>query len=179
MNISDFGIKFLLLALRIDKHIKGYVDYYIGPSNLRKIVQNEILTSPNKLLKECETLQKNVLKQGYDKKRERYIEKHLGAMKTLIEVLNGMEISIEDQFLYIFDIILQPIKESELDNLKEEINIAYSGIESLEIRLNRVRASRTVPGNKVYELFKKALSITREQTKKQFVNNCHRKKVLS
>ncbi|GAH43066.1 unnamed protein product, partial [marine sediment metagenome] len=31
MKLSEFGIKFLRLALRIDKHIKGYVDFYIGP----------------------------------------------------------------------------------------------------------------------------------------------------
>ena len=38
VKISKFGEDFLLLALRIGKHINGYVDFYIGPKNLKKIV---------------------------------------------------------------------------------------------------------------------------------------------
>ena len=51
-KLSKFGEDFLLLALRIDKHIKGYVDFYFGPEKLRQIVDNESITSPNKLLKD-------------------------------------------------------------------------------------------------------------------------------
>ncbi len=170
MKLSEFGIKFLCLALRIDKHIKGYIDFYIGPKKLRKIVDNEVLTSPNKLLTDCKALQKNLFKQGYDKKRERYLEKHLRAMEASIEILNGIEISIKEQFFRLYDVILQPVKESELDNLKEEFNAAYGGLGSLGKRMNDLRVKRTVPEGKVYELFKKALNITRERTKELFVN---------
>ena len=170
MKSSEYGIKFLLLALRIDKHNKGYVDFYIGPKKLRKIVDNEVLTSPNKLLTDCKALQKDLFKQGYDKKRERYIEKILTAMRTSIEILNNTEISIKELFLRLYDIVLQPVKESELDNLKEEFNAAYGGPGSLEKRMNDLRVRRTVPEGKVFELFKKALNITRERTKELFVD---------
>ena len=72
VNLSEFGKNFLLLALRINKHIEGYVDFYIGPENLKKIVENESITSPNLLLKHCESLQKKLSIQGYDKDREKY-----------------------------------------------------------------------------------------------------------
>jgi len=170
MKSSEYGIIFLLLALRIDKHNKGYVDFYIGPKKLRKIVDNEVLTSPNKLLTDCKNLQKDLFKQGYDKKRERYLEKILTAMRTSIEILNSTEISIKEQFLRLYDIVLQPVKESELDNLKEEFNAAYGGPGSLEKRMNDLRVRRTVPKGKVFELVKKALNITRERTKELFVN---------
>jgi len=92
-----FETEFLLLPLRIDKHNKGYVDFYIGPKKLRKIVDNEVITSPSKLLTDCKALQKDLFKQGYDKKRERYLEKLLIAMRTSIELLIGIEISIKEQ----------------------------------------------------------------------------------
>ena len=170
MKLSDFGIKFLRLALRIDKHIKGYVDFYIGSKKLRKIVDNEVLTSPNKLLTDCKALQKILFKQGYDKKREKYLEKLLRAMETSVEILNGIEISIKEQFIRLYDVVLQPVKESELDNLKEEFNAAYGGPGSLEKRMNDLRVRRTVPEGKVFELFKKVLNITRERTKELYVN---------
>lgn len=170
MNLSKFGILFLLLALRIDKHIKGYVDFYFGPENLRKIVDNEAITSPKKLLLDAKTLLKQLGSQGYDKERERYLEKMLIAMKTSIELLIGIEISIKDQFVRLYDVDLQPVNESELENLKEEFDEAYRGSGSLEARMNKLRISRTVPKEKVLELFKKALNITEKRTKELFVD---------
>jgi len=158
------------MALRIDKHIKGYVDFYFGPKKLKKIVDNEPITSPKKLLLDAKTLLKHLGSQGYAKERERYLEKLLIAMRTSIEILSGIEISIKEQFLRLYDVALQPVKESELDNLKEEFNEAYDGPGSLEKRMNDLRVRRTVPESKVFELFKKALNITRERTKELFVN---------
>jgi len=168
MKLSEFGRKFLRLALHIDKHNKGYVDFYIGPKKISKIVDNEVITSPNNLLSDCKTLQKDLFKQGYDKKRERYLEKILTAMRASIELLNGVKIPFKEQFLSFYDVTLQPVNESELDNLKEELNQAYGGLGSLEKRMNDLRVRRTVPEGNVFELFKKSLNITRERTKEIF-----------
>jgi hypothetical protein len=170
MKLSEFGIRFLHLVLHIDKHNKGYVDFYIGPKKIRKIVDNEAITSPSKLLTDCKALQKDLFKQGYNKKRERYLEKMLIAMRTSIEIINGAEIPFKEQFLSLYDVALQPVKESELDHLKEEYNAAYGGLGSLEKRMNDLRIRRTIPKGKVFELYKKALNITRERTKELFVN---------
>jgi hypothetical protein len=170
MKLSEYGKRFLHLVLHIDKHNKGYVDFYIGPKKIRKIVDNEAITSPSKLLADCKALQKDLFKQGYDKKRERYLEKMLIAMRTSIETLIGIDISIKEQFLKLYDVALQPVNESELDNLKEEYNAVYGGLGSLEKRMNDLRVRRTVPAGKVFELFKKALNITRERTKELFAD---------
>jgi hypothetical protein len=170
MKFSEYGSRFMRLTLHMDKHIKGYVDFYIGPKKLREIVDNEVKASPNKLLSDCKALQKDLFKQGYNKKREQYLDKILIAMRTSIEKLIGIEISIENQFLRQNDITLRPVNDSELDNLKEEFNAAYGGLGSLEKRMNDLRVRRTIPEGKVFGLFKKALNITRERTKELFVN---------
>jgi len=168
LEISKFGIAFLLLALRIGKHIKGYVDFYFGPKKLRQIVEYESITSPNKLLNDCRTLQKQLVVQGYDKKREFYLAKMLTAMETSIEILNGAKISLREQILRQYDVTLCPVKESELENLKEEFNEAYEGSGSLKKRMNDLRVQRTVPETKVFSLFEKALKIVRKRTKELF-----------
>ena len=170
MKLSEFGRDFLLLALRINKHKIGYVDFYIGPKKLRKVVDNEEITSPKKLLTDCSTLQEKLLIQGYHKARERYIEKTILAMRTSIEILNGIDIPIQDQFLKFYDVPLQPVNEAELVNLKEEISEVYGGSGSLEQRMNKLRVRRTVPGVKVFNLFKKALSIVKVRTRELFVD---------
>jgi len=157
-KLSKFGKDFLLLALRIDKHIKGYIDFYFGPEKLRQIVDHEPLIAPNTLLNDSNNLLNQSGAQGYNKERERYIEKLLIAMKTSIEILNGSEISIKDQFKKLYDVNLHPAKESELDNLKEEYEEAYSGHGSLEERMAKLRITRKVPESKVFKFFKKQLT---------------------
>jgi len=169
-KLPKFGEDFLLLALRIDKHIKGYVDFYFGPEKLRQIVEHESLTAPNTLLYASNNLIKQLGAQGYNKERERYLEKLLVAMKTSIEGLIGSEISIKDQFIKLYDIDLQPAKEAELDNLKEEYEEAYKGSGSLKERMNKLRITRKVPESKVFKFFKKAVDITEKQTKKLFID---------
>ncbi len=169
-KISEFGKDYLLLALRIGKHIKGYVDFYYGPEKFRQIVENESLKSPNKLLKDSIALIKQLGAQGYEIKRERYLEKMLIAMKTSIELLIGIEIPIKDQFMKFYDVDLKPANESELSNLKEEFEEAYRGSESLEERMNKLRITRKVPESKVFKFFKKAVDITEKQTKELFID---------
>ncbi|KKK46484.1 hypothetical protein LCGC14_1032580 [marine sediment metagenome] len=46
MEVSDFGKKYLLLYLRINKIIEGYVNAYFGPKRLQETINHEELTSP-------------------------------------------------------------------------------------------------------------------------------------
>ena len=169
-KISKFGEAFLLLALRIGKHINGYVDFYIGPAKFENLVNNESISSPNELLNNCMILQKSLFVQGYDKDRERYLESHLLAMQTSIEDLLEVEIPFKEKFLRIFDVDLQPIKESKLENLMNDFNEAYKGMGSLEERMKILRERRKVPEDKIYSLFEEALNITRKKTKEIFGN---------
>jgi len=168
VKISKFGEEFLLLALRIDKHIEGYIDFYIGPEKLKQIVENESLSSINRLLQDSNALLKELEAQGYNKERERYIEKLITAMNTSIEKLNGSEISVKDQFKKLYDVNLQPANEAELENLKEELEAAYRGGGNLEERMARLRITRKIPESNVYPFFKKAVEITRKRTEKLF-----------
>jgi hypothetical protein len=170
VKISKFGEDFLLLALRIGKHIKEYVDFYIGPENLKQIVENESIISPNKLLNDSQTLIKKLETQGFNKQREKYVKKLLIAMETSIEVLIGAEISFRERFLRTYDVALQPGEESDLNDLKEEFNIAYEGSGSLGDRLSKLRELRKIPKSDVLVLFKKALKIVKNRTKELFPN---------
>jgi len=170
MKIPRFGKDFLLLALRINKIDKGYVDFYVGPKKICKIVNKESIKSPNKLLGDCITLETKLFNQGYDKKREQYLEKMLVSMKTSIEILNGVKIPFKEQFLGLYDVNLGPVNESELTDLKEEFNEAYGRSGSLKEGMNGIRIRRKVPQNRVLTMFKKALSITEERTKELFTD---------
>jgi len=167
-KLSKFGEDFLLLALRINKHIKGYVDFYYGPESLRQIVDCESLTAPKTLLNDSNDLLIQLSSQGFDKERTRYIEKLLVAMKTSIETLCGIEIPFKEKFFRLYDVDLQPVNEFELTNLKEDFKEAYKGTGTLAECMKVLREKRKVPEDKVYQMFKEALNITRVKTKELF-----------
>jgi hypothetical protein len=170
VSLSKYGEDFLLLALRINKHINGYVDYFFGPKEIQLHVENETPKSPIQLLKDSDVLLQQLELQNYDKSRKKYLEKLITAMKTSIEILNGEKISMKDQFLKLYDVGLEPANEDELDNLKSEYYEAYSGNGNLEERFKRLEIKRRVPEVKVHEFFTKALDITRNRTKELFIN---------
>ena len=170
VKISKFGEDFLLLALRIGKHVKGYVDFYIGPEKFQQVVDNESILSPKKLLNDCKSLLEELHSQAFDKNRERYLEKMLISMLVTIENLIPIDIPFEEQFLQLYDVVLHPVKEIELENLKDEINEAYSGIGSLEERFEKLRMKRRVPEEKVFKFFRRALDITENRTEDLFNN---------
>ncbi len=165
---SEFGEDFLLLALRIDKHIEGYIDFYIGPEKLQRFVESEVITAPEKLLKDSHRLLNQVGSQGYDKKRKIYLEKMLIAMKTSTELLIGAKISIIDQFKRLYDVDIPPANDSKLENFKEEFSEAYGKPEILGAYMKKLRIIRKVPESSVFAFFKKALNITKNKTKDLF-----------
>lgn len=170
VKISKFGEDFLLLALRINKHIDGYIDFYIGPEKFRQIVSNESLTHPKKLMTDCDALLKQVNLQGYDKTRQVYLEKLIIAMKNSIELLIGVKIPIVEQFKRIYDVSIPPANESNLKNFKNEVDKAYGDTVDLEKRFQQLVIKRSVPEEKIFEYFKRALQITKERTKELFLN---------
>lgn len=169
-KISKYGEDFLKLALRIDKHNKGFVDFYIGPESIRQIVVNESITAPNKLLNDAKTLIKQLGNQGYDKIRERYLFKTLTAMKTSVELLLGYEIPFSELILRLHDAKIQPINDSELYKLKEDIDKANEGSGTLEARMKELRIRRTIPGKYVHKLLSRALEIVKNKTKELFID---------
>ncbi|MHA1986182.1 MAG: hypothetical protein ACW98D_06045 [Promethearchaeota archaeon] len=169
-KISEYGEEFLKLALRIDKHNKGYVDFYIGPEYLRQIVDNESSTSPNKLLNDANTLIKQLGNKGYDKDRERYLIKTLTAMKTMVEVLKGYDIPFSELIYRLHDIKIKPINDSELYQLKQDFDKAYEGSGTLEARMEELRIRRTIPGKYVYKFLIRALNIVKNKTEEIFTD---------
>ena len=43
LKFSKFGEEYLLLTLRVGKHIKDYVDFYVGPEKFQQVVNNNPL----------------------------------------------------------------------------------------------------------------------------------------
>ena len=168
--VSEFGKNYLLLALRIGKHINNYVDSYFGPNELSNLVDNEVKTSPKKLLKDCTLLQSTLEDQGYTKKRTNFLRKMLRAMETSIRLQNGNNIPYIDQVRRLYDIEPTLIADSYFYQIAEDLSEAYQGKGMLEEKMKSTRKKRKIPKKKVIPMFHKSIDYVAKRTKELFFN---------
>ena len=107
MELDNFARDYIFLGLRINKHINGYVEHYYGPPKLKKIIDSEELSSPNKLLNNWENLKTKFQEQNFEKKRYRFLDSTLTAIRTILRKLKGESIPYLEQVKNLFN--LQPI----------------------------------------------------------------------
>jgi len=107
---------YVLLMLRIDKIFKRnndfFVDAYIGPKELKDVVEKEKIYIESELLKKVEELISKLNSLDFDNPREEYLRKHLNAVKTILHILDGKDISLKELVENILDIEYGWVDES-------------------------------------------------------------------
>ncbi len=168
MDLDDFAKNYIILGLRINKHIDGYVEHYYGPSDLKTIVDTEKILSPNQLLKDCLVLKNQLTNQGFEAKRQKFLLKNIEAMETIIRKITGEKVPYLEQVERLFDFKPVLYKDEFFYNLKEKAEELYKGNGKLSDRIELYSKKRMIPPNKIKTNFIKTLDIVQEQTNNLF-----------
>lgn len=166
MNTIDFSREYLLLGLRLNKHIDGFVDSYYGSEELSSVVQQEEKKTPLYLLENVTKLIKTLPDQGFEEDRQHFLNKMLTAIKTTIEILSGEDIEYLEKVKRLFDIEPKKISESHFITAIEQLDELYEGKGSLLERIETERDKKKISEEDAEDVMIKALSLTREKTKK-------------
>lgn len=110
---------YVLLMLRVDKIFKAnddfYVDAYIGPSELQKRVEQEDVKKASKLIQAVDNLLKEFPSREFNINRSNFLQKHLQAVKTILQILDGQKLSLKEQVESILDIEYKWVDESHFE----------------------------------------------------------------
>lgn len=167
-NFDDFAINYLILGLRIDKHINGYVEHYYGPIELKRAVDNEEKISPRTLLKDCKNLVEQIRHQGFEEKRFKFLNKNLYALNTILRKLNGENIPYLEQVESLFDFKPTLYSDDFFYNLTLKAEELYKGRGTLPTRMKKYVKRRAIPAEILRQKFISALKIAKDQTQKVF-----------
>jgi hypothetical protein len=88
---------YLLLALRLDRHVPGTVDGYFGPADLRAQVDTEPLRDPARLASDAVELRARLAAEVREPDRRHWLDLQLVAIETLARVRAGATFSYIDQ----------------------------------------------------------------------------------
>jgi hypothetical protein len=136
--------RYLLLGLRLGRHVEGYVDAYYGPPELKEQADAEELVSPAELVAEAAALQ-NELNGIDDVQRRRWLEAQLVGAETAARRLAGEPVAYVDEVERCFGIRPRPVPESRFEEALARVDEALPGDGGLFERYQAWLETQVVP----------------------------------
>ncbi len=140
---------YLLLALRLDQHIPGFVDGYFGPADLKARVDMEQLRSGARLRDDATALLARLDAEVPDPARRRWLAVQARALEAHAASLAGDPIAYADHVAACFDWRPVRLPDSQFEAAAEELDCRIPGPGTLEERLRAWDAALTIPAERL------------------------------
>lgn len=111
--MPDLVERYLLLGLRLGRHVDGFVDAYYGPAELKARADAEEPVDPAELAREAAELQAEAASLE-DEQRARWLAAQLEGLAATAERLAGMPVSFADEVRRCYGVDPVPATEDEL-----------------------------------------------------------------
>jgi hypothetical protein len=149
--------RYLLLGLRLDRHVDGTVDAYFGPAELSERVRSEPLTDASALAADAEWL--------LDALEDGWLRDQVAGLHTFAGVLAGESLSYADEVERCYGVRPAFTDEAVFAAEHESLERLLPGAGSLAERYDRWRTTSLVPTERVGELVTAITAAAREQTR--------------
>jgi hypothetical protein len=156
--------RYLLLGLRLGRHVDGYVDAYYGPDALKEQADAEDPLPPAELAAEAATLRDEAAALE-DGARRRWLEAQLLGAETAARSLAGEEIDYVDEVERCFGIRPERTDEARFAEAQERLDAALPRDGALYDRYQAWLGTQVVPAELIrpaIDMFKREL---RERTR--------------
>ncbi|WXG43583.1 MAG: hypothetical protein WED04_06010 [Promethearchaeati archaeon SRVP18_Atabeyarchaeia-1] len=168
---ADFSSKFVVVSLRLGRHVDGLVDSYFGPQELAELVDKEHLKPMGEILFELEELRKQVASEPIDEMRKTFLLKQIRAIHAHARVQMGLRMSYREFVSSTLDIEPKDVKQQEISELRGELESllrrkGYQG--SLAEMLLEFEKKRLISGERLKAIFYNLVAEAREHTRRVF-----------
>ena len=155
----------MLLGLRIEKHVPGFVDGYFGPPELKALVQAE--AAPRAvlaLLNDVQSLQASLARSSYDEQRRKYLTRQLTGIRTVLRRLAGEAIPFADEVLGCFDVLPDRTDEAVYERALNRLKSVLPGQGPVRERMIAWRRSFDLPKERLLAPVDLTLNELRKRT---------------
>ncbi len=163
----DVVERYLLLSLRLGRHIDGFVDFYYGPPELAERVVGEEPAAPGTLADEARELVRSLGDLG-DSQRERWLAAQLEGLAAVTERLDGRPMSYAEEVRRCYGIDLDPASEDELAAAHRRLDELLPGPGPLGERFRAWRRERELPPDAVLPAMEALTTELRRRTNALF-----------
>lgn len=160
--------EYLLLGLRFDKLIKGFVDAYTGDGLLRQQVDNEPRPDPRRLAARAREVRAELAGNGLSPERTAFLDVHLAALECSGHKLAGEPVRFVDEVECYFDVRIEPGNTDEYRRAHVELERLLPGTEPLPERLVAYRERNKVPPERLEQALLALSSALRDRVRTHF-----------
>lgn len=164
--------QYLLLGLRLGRHIDGLVDAYYGPQGIADRVQAETVFAPDRLL-ELSRAFRHALDDpdetgALDATRRRWLRAQVHGLATVAAKLTGESISYADEVEACYGVRPKKVPDDVLAGAHRQLEHALPGTGALAERYIAWREAQAVPPDKLDGAIRSLADDFRERTQRMF-----------
>jgi len=150
--------RYLLLGLRLGRHVDGLVDFYYGPGELSDLARDEALVPPSELAVEAASL------LGSLDGSSAWLRDQVRGVAAYARVLAGEEIPFSDEVEECYGVRPEYVAEDRFAAAHVALDAVLPGPGSLVGRYEAWRESQLVPLDRLVETFERCLPVLRAYT---------------
>ena len=135
--------RYLLLGLRLGRHIDGFVDAYYGPPELAEAVEGEELAAPGELAAEAAALARELAFD--DEHRNVWLRAQLAGCEATARRLAGEPIGWAEEVELCYGVRPEPVPEERFSAAQETLSAALPGSGDLAARYRVWLETQVVP----------------------------------
>jgi hypothetical protein len=156
--------RYLVLGLRLGRHVDGLVDAYYGPPQLAAQVEQEEPRSPATLAGEADSLLEELGSAGLDEARRGWLEDQLVGLRAYAGKLAGEQLGYLDEVERCYGVRPERIHEEDFEVAHERLEQLLPGAGSLAERYEAWRAANIVAPERILDVMRPLLALLRERT---------------
>jgi hypothetical protein len=170
--MNQIAEEYVKLVLQVGLYKSDYVDAYYGPEEWKpketskeidsSSIANLIKTTDN-LLDRLENLSNNEA-TGLEKKRYRFLYKHLLSVKGMLYIIIGGSLPFKEEAKILFDVEVPEYSDEHFKETLDELNKILPGKGDLQTRMDELKKKFIIPVEKVDTVFKTAIAECRRRT---------------
>jgi hypothetical protein len=145
----DVVREYLLLGLRFDRVMSGFVDAYTGDKALRRQVDDEPAPLPRTLAARARDIRAELAGSGLSEQRKAFLDVHLAALECSGRKLAQEPVQFVDEVECYFDVRIQPGDPDSYREAHRELDRLLPGTQPLPERLAGYRKRDEVPPEKL------------------------------
>jgi hypothetical protein len=168
MNAAELVREYLLLGLRFDRLVEGFVDAYTGDPALRRQVDNEPRPDPAVLGRCAAQLRAELPNAGLVEPRARFLAAHLTALECSGRVLAGQQVGFVAEVAAYFDVVITPGDPDVYRQAHAEIDRLLPGADPLADRLAAHRARDEIAPQRLEPAVEALSSALRDRVRATF-----------
>ena len=169
--MDEIARRYLLLGLRLESHIPGFVDSYVGPAELRAVAEAEPMAA-EALADEASALSEAVdaLPADSDEqcRRRDWLRAQLRAIRALARHAAGEEIAYLDLLERLFDVRIGPFPEERLKGARRRLDDALPPGSSLAERYAAFTKTLELPPGRMLDALRESTARFRRASLRDF-----------